>query len=69
MDTSIVTDPYNAPIVTNSICGTTIGGDVHINGNGASLPIGSANPLLCAGNKFGGRVVIGQNTNTTAGVR
>jgi YVTN family beta-propeller protein len=43
---------------SNSVCGTTVKGDAHFENNGSSLQIGSANPLLCIGNRFGDRVTI-----------
>jgi DNA-binding beta-propeller fold protein YncE len=49
----------------NKICGTTVAGDAHFDNNGSSLQIGSANPLLCIGNRFGGHVDIDTNTGPT----
>jgi hypothetical protein len=48
-----------------SICGTTVVGEAHFFLNAAPIQIGSANPLLCAGNKFGQSVLVNNNTNTT----
>jgi YVTN family beta-propeller protein len=49
----------------NSICGTTVVGNMYFDSNGAAVRIGSADPWLCAGNKIGGYVVIINNTNAT----
>jgi YVTN family beta-propeller protein len=54
--------PSNA---NNSICGTTVVGNIHFDSNGAAVRMGSADPLLCAGNNIGGHVVVSDNTSAT----
>jgi hypothetical protein len=49
---------------TNFVCGTTINGNLQFDDNGTAVQIGSANPLICAGNTIGGLLEANNNTNT-----
>jgi hypothetical protein len=46
----------------NSVCGTTVEGTVQADGNAAPVQIGSASPMVCAGNKIGGDLVVDGNS-------
>jgi hypothetical protein len=50
----------------NSICGTTIGGDMTLDNNATAIRIGSADPLVCPGNKIGGSLVASRNSNSVS---
>jgi hypothetical protein len=39
------------------VCGTTVFGNMTLYNNGAAVQIGSADPLLCVGDKIGGNLV------------
>ena len=49
---------------TNFLCGTTIIGDLTFDNNGAGAQIGSANPMICAGNTITGQFEADNNTGT-----
>jgi YVTN family beta-propeller protein len=50
------------PGSTSWLCGATIAGATYYMANGANMQIGSANPLLCAGNRFGQQIYIAGNS-------
>jgi hypothetical protein len=55
------TSPSDA---NDSVCGTTIGSNLHLEGSGAAaVRVGSANPLLCTGNRIGGDLVVLDNAS------
>ena len=47
---------------SNLVCGTSVFGNLKVDGNAASLQIGSAEPLVCAGNRIGGNATVNNNT-------
>ena len=52
------------PTANNSVCGTTVRGNMLFNNDGTAVQIGSAAPLTCAGNTIGGNVEVVGNTNS-----
>jgi DNA-binding beta-propeller fold protein YncE len=50
---------------SNSICGTTVQGNLKFDNNGTSVQIGSATPSNCAGNTIDGTFEALSNTNST----
>jgi len=50
---------------SNSVCGTTVQGSLQVDGNAAAVQIGSGAPLVCAGNKIGGDLVVDGNSAKT----
>jgi YVTN family beta-propeller protein len=54
-----------AGVTDDSICGTTVQGTLQVDGNAAPVQIGSAAPMLCAGNKIGGDLVVDGNSART----
>ena len=57
-----IPDPPASP--TNFMCGTTVNGDLQFQNNGTAVQIGSADPLICAGNTIGGNLQVNNNTST-----
>jgi YVTN family beta-propeller protein len=51
-----------AGITENSVCGTTVQGTLQVDGNAAPVQIGSSAPMVCAGNKIGGDLVVDGNS-------
>jgi YVTN family beta-propeller protein len=46
----------------NAVRGTTVEGTLQVDGNAAPVQIGSASPMVCAGNKIGGDLVVDGNS-------
>ena len=46
----------------NSVCGSTVRGNLTVNNNAAAIEIGSNAPMVCAGNKIGGNLYARANT-------
>jgi YVTN family beta-propeller protein len=51
-----------AGVTDNSVCGTTVEGTLQVDGNAAPVQIGSASPMVCAGNKIGGNLTVNGNS-------
>jgi YVTN family beta-propeller protein len=49
---------------TSFLCGTTVLGDLTFDNNGTDVQIGSANPIICAGNTITGQFEANNNTGT-----
>ena len=49
---------------SNSVCGTTVLGNMTFDNNATAVQIGSADALVCAGNKIAGTVIVNSNTNS-----
>ena len=54
-----------AGLTDNSVCGTTVQGTLQVDGNAAPVQIGSSAPLVCAGNKIGGDLIVAGNSAKT----
>jgi hypothetical protein len=54
-----------AGITGNSVCGTTVEGTLQADGSASPVQIGSAAPMVCAGNKIGGDLVVDGNSAAT----
>jgi YVTN family beta-propeller protein len=48
----------------NSVCGTTVDGNVQLNNDGTGVQIGSTAPLFCAGNTIGGSFEVVDNSSS-----
>jgi hypothetical protein len=51
-----------ADVTDSSVCGTMIGGTLQVDGTAAPVQLGSSSPMVCAGNKIGGDLVVYGNS-------
>ncbi len=49
---------------SNSVCGTTVYGNILLKNDETAIQIGSAPPLICAGNTTGGNIEVVDNSNS-----
>ena len=61
---SLLIQNMPADSVNNSVCGTTIYGNVELDKDGTAVQLGSTPPLFCAGNTIGGNFEVVDNTNS-----
>jgi hypothetical protein len=61
----VLVSNLSAGSTDDSVCGTTIQGSLQVDGNAAAVQIGSSAPLVCAGNKIGGDLVVDGNSAKT----
>jgi hypothetical protein len=48
----------------NSVCGTTVNGNMQLSNDGTAVQIGSTAPLFCAANTIGGSLEVVDNSNS-----